>query len=168
MSHTNIDLDRIEQALPGALANKRASIIQDALKRVNIWLSSELVVNNVVEILYYKEPDGGREKFPIDPVKQLLLLEHLFDKNLYLIYQRKTTQTITKSLFGAPKVSSTYSEDPQYLFTKLPNDLNYEISLIKDILMGLRNPRVNMTLEEHKTFVNLLKRFDLNLSDYYI
>jgi len=46
--------------------------------------------------------------------------------------------------------------------------LKKEILYIKGILSALRNPRVILTIKEHKNFVNLLKKFNINLSDYYI
>lgn len=167
MAFTDINVDGIEKSLPGAMANKRNKLIQNTLKNINTWLSSDPTATQLVEVIYYKEPNV-KEKFPVDPAKQLLLLEHLFDKNQYIVYVSKTFQTTTKTLFGTYKVNTVVKEEPQYLGTFSKNDMEREVEVIKEILMALKNPRVILTVEEHKNLAYLLSRFSINLSDYYI
>lgn len=166
MQFTNINVDGIEEALPIAFLNLRKQLIEDALKRVNIWLTPNK--NEVINILVVNYDHlMNHPKFPLGINEQRQLLERMFDHNMYAVYISTTTQVTTKTLFNT-KVENVTSEHQNFVFSTLPMYINQEIDSIKYMLSALRNPRVILTVEEHKLFVNRLKRFDINLSDYYI
>lgn len=168
MSHTNINVDAIEAALPAAAAYVRANIIEEAIKTVNIWLTPDPKILEVIEIITYKD-FHVEHRFSLDANEQRQLIEKMFDDNMSLVFIQKTKQTTTPGGWLSPPMPTlSTTETRNYLFTKLALDINKEIKHIKETLNALRNPRVSLTLEEHKNFVAWLKQYNINLSDYYI
>lgn len=169
MQFTNINVDGIEEALPIAFLNIRKKVIEDALKTVNIWLTPDPNKIEVINVLVHNYRIIGmtHPKFPLGISEQRQLLERMFDKNMYAVSVSTITASLTKSLFGT-KVENITSENQNFIFSTSPLYLNQELDIIKDMLSALRNPRVILTVEEHKNFTSRLKRFDINLSDYYI
>ena len=169
MPHTNINLDAIEQALPLAALKRRANLIEEAVERILIWLTPDPKKVEVVNIVAYKSFDI-EQKFPVDIVESRKLIEKMFDDNMSLVFIQKTSEAVTKSksFFSKTEHSIVTTEDRNYLFTTLAIDLKKEVDVIKVTLSALRNPRVFLTCEEHRNFVYWLKRFNINLTDYYI
>jgi hypothetical protein len=167
MTFTDIDIDAIEASLPAAALNMRAKLIEEAVERILIWLTPDPKKNEVVSIIAYKSFDI-EQKFPFDIVESRKLIEKMFDDNMSLVFIEKAGELITKGLFSKPKNSIVIIETRNYLFTKLAIDIKREVDAIKELLSALRNPRVVLTVEEHKTFVSLLNKLNINLADYYI
>ena len=170
MPHTNINLDAIEQALPLAALKLRARLIEEAVKRINIWLIPDSKKVEVVNIVAYKYHDS-EQKFSLDPIEQRQLIEQMFDNNMSCVFIQKTSEAVSKKkgfFSSKDKISIVTTEDRNYLFTTTAIDIKKSADVIKDFILTLRNPRVTFTVEEHKIFVSYLKFFDINLPDYYI
>lgn len=167
MPHTNINIDAIEQALSLASLKRRVNLIDEAVKIINIWLTPDPKKTEVVNIIAYKGYDV-EHKFSLDVVEQRQLIEKMFDDNMSIVFIEKISEVVTKGFFSKPQYSLAKTETRNYLFTTLAIDLKTEADLIKGTLSALRNPRVLLTLEEHRNLVYWLKRFNINLSDYYI
>lgn len=169
MPHTNINLDAIEQALPLAALKWRATLIEEAVKRINVWLIPDPTKVEVINIITYKSYDV-EHKFSLDVVEQRQLIEQMFDDNMSLVFIQKTSEVLKKSkgLFSKTENSIVTTEARNYLFTRTAIDIKKSADVIKDFILTLRNPRVSLTVEEHKIFVSYLKVFDINLPDYYI
>lgn len=166
MSHTNINIDAIEQALPTAFAAVREKLIQKALNNINIWLtpnSKDIIIN--INVYHYI---GGPRKVPLDIDSQRQLLENMFDNNYSLVFISKTKEKITKNFFGGRK-SELYTEEKRnYVFTTTLEDLVNRMNSIKETLSALKNPRVVLSVKEHTQLVNKLKYFNIDLVNYYI
>ena len=167
MIHTNINLDAIEAALPPAALKVRANLIEEAVERILIWLTPDPNKSEVINIIAYKSYDI-EQKFPFDIVESRKLIEKMFDDNMSLVSIEKSSELITKSFLSKPQHSIVKTETRNYLFTKLSLDIKRELDYIKELLSALKNPRVLLTVEEHKTFLYQLKKFDINLDNYYI
>lgn len=170
MPHTNINLDAIEQALPLAALKLRASLIDEAVKRINVWLVPDPTKVEVVNIVVYKYHDY-EQKVSLDPIEQRKLIEQMFDNNMSCVFIQKTSEAVSKKkgIFSSKTESSIVTtETRNYLFSTVAIDIKKSADVIKDFILTLRNPRVSLTVEEHKIFVSYLKVFDINLPDYYI
>lgn len=167
MSFTNININAIEETLPAAFLNIRNQLIEEALKRVNIWLTPNPNLIEYIYIIIYKDYNM-EQKFPFDMIEQRKLLERMFDTDMSQVFINKTTQINTKNLFGQTRIEVVNSEERNFVFPRLSMDLKREIDYIKKMLSALKNPRVVLTVEEHNPLVGLLNKFNINLSDYYI
>lgn len=169
MQFTNINIDAIEAALPAAALTLRANLIEEAVGRILIWLTPDPKKVEVVNIITYKNYDM-EQSFPVDIVESRKLIEKMFDDNMSLVFIQKTSEVIKKSkgLFSKTESSIVTTETRNYLFTRTAINIKSESDVIKVFLFSLRNPRVALTVEEHKIFVSYLKKFDINLPDYYI
>ena len=169
MPHTNIDVYAIEELLPAAALNKRELLIEEAVKRINIWLTPEPNKVEIINIITYKSYDM-EQKFSLDITEQRKLIEKMFDDNMSLVFIQKTSESVIKSkgLFSSPKHSIVTTESRNYLFTKLAMDIKRDIDLIKGILVALRNPRVVLSVKEHYELVYYLSKYNINLFDFYI
>lgn len=167
MLHTNINIFAIEALLPAAALNVRANLIDEAVERILIWLTPDPNKNEVVGIIAYKN-FHIEQRFPFDIIESRKLIEKMFDDNMSVVFIEKTGEVITKSFLSKPQHTVVKIETRNYLFTKLPNDIKREIDFISEMLSALRNPRVVLSLEEHKKLVFYLSRFNINLDDFYI
>lgn len=170
MKPTNIDVDRIEQALPLASLKIRNQLIEEAIKKINTWLTPDPNITEVINVFFYRDFfNKVTQKFNFNIVEQRQLLEEMFDNNIYVVYVNKTTKSLTtKTLFGMPKLIDISSENSQFVFTRLSLDIKREINTLKEICEAMRNPRVMLSLKEHRNLVQILQRFNINLADYYI
>lgn len=169
MIHTNINIDAIEVRLPTEAIRVRANLIEEAVKRINVWLTPDPQKVEVVNISTYKNYDF-EQKFSLDPVEQRHLIESMFDNNISLVLIKKTSEGFkkAKSFFSKTEPCIETKVTNNYLFTRTAIDINKDLSIIKDFLLTLRNPRVSLTVEEHKVFTSYLKAYNINLPDYYI